>query len=493
VSLRSKTIGGLVWTGASKVSMHLVLFIVNILLARILDKGDFGIAGMAMLVTLAISLVNDSGLGTSLVQRKEITENQKSTLFWGSLAFGLILFAVALLGSGPLAQFFRQPRAQAVFIVQALGFIIGSLGIVHKAQLVREMNFKRLSLIEMTSMAASGVVAVVLALSGAGVWSLVLNLLMRDTVVVLMVWRFSTWRPKLYFRWSTFRELFGFSAKVLGNDVAILLNTNADISLVGRYLGDQALGAYSLALNLVKLPVTQLSAVVTKVAFPACSAVQSDLPTFRRGFRTAITYISMITFPLLIGLGLFAREFILLFLGAKWLEMVWPLILLVPMAMLKSVGTIKGSVLKAVGRPEIEFWWNVIYLAPLAAAIYFGTRYGLVGVSAAFTTLYVLTFPIIQTLTNRQVQLTNYDFLIALKPAAASGLFMLAGGLGFKALNSQVLHWGALATFAAGVPLVALIYLAALWLLQRREVEPLLQVLFEMKQTRGREKIQARD
>jgi len=91
--------------------------------------------------------VNDSGLGTSLVQRKEITENQKSTLFWGSLAFGLILFAVALLGSGPLAQFFRQPRAQAVFIVQALGFIIGSLGIVHKAQLVREMNFKRLSLI----------------------------------------------------------------------------------------------------------------------------------------------------------------------------------------------------------------------------------------------------------------------------------------------------------------------------------------------------------
>ncbi|OPZ64644.1 MAG: Lipopolysaccharide biosynthesis protein WzxC [bacterium ADurb.Bin478] len=201
----------------------------------------------------------------------------------------------------------------------------------------------------------------------------------------------------------------------------------------------------------------------------------------------------MITFPLLIGLGLFAREFILLFLGAKWLEMVWPLILLVPMAMLKSVGTIKGSVLKAVGRPEIEFWWNVIYLAPLAAAIYFGTRYGLVGVSAAFTTLYVLTFPIIQTLTNRQVQLTNYDFLIALKPAAASGLFMLAGGLGFKALNSQVLHWGALATFAAGVPLVALIYLAALWLLQRREVEPLLQVLFEMKQTRGREKIQARD
>jgi len=308
-----------------------------------------------------------------------------------------------------------------------------------------------------------------------------------------MVWRFSTWRPKFYFCWSTFRELFGFSAKVLGNDVAILLNTNADISLVGRYLGDQALGAYSLALNLVKLPVTQLSAVVTKVAFPAFSSVQSDLPTFRRGFRTAITYISIITFPLLIGLGLFAREFILLFLGAKWLDMVWPLILLTPMAMLKSVGTIKGSVLKAVGRPEIEFWWNVVYLAPLAAVIYFGTRYGLVGVSAAFTTLYVLTFPIIQTLTNRQVQLTNYDFLIALKPAAVSGIFMLAVGLGFKGLNAQVLHWGALAAFATGVPLVASIYLAALWLLQRREVEPLLKMFLEMKKTPGCKKLQARD
>ena len=121
MSLRSKTIGGLVWTGASKVSMHLVLFIVNILLARILDKGDFGIAGMAMLVTLAISLVNDSGLGTSL-QRKEITENQKSTLFWGSLASAdSVRRRVA--GQGPLAQ--PPPAAaQAVFIVQALGFII---------------------------------------------------------------------------------------------------------------------------------------------------------------------------------------------------------------------------------------------------------------------------------------------------------------------------------------------------------------------------------
>jgi O-antigen/teichoic acid export membrane protein len=489
MSLKKKTIGGLMWTTASKMSMQLVLFIVNIILARILDKGDFGIAGMAMLVTVAISLVNDSGLGTAIVQRQEISEGQKSSLFWGGLVFGLLLFSIALLGSGPLADFFKKPQARPVFMVQALGFIVGSFGIVHKAQLVRAMNFKRLSLIEMTSMAVSGAVAITLALTGAGVWSLVLNLLMRDTVVVILVWLFSTWRPQFHFRWKEFKELFGFSAKVLGNDMAILLNTNADISLVGRILGAQALGSYSLALNLVKLPVTQLSGIVSKVAFPAFASVQSDLPTFRRGFRTAIMYISMITFPVLIGLGVFAHEFILLFLGAKWMDMVWPLILLVPMAMLKSVGTIKGSVLKAVGHPEIEFWWNVAYLLPLAGVIYIGTRYGLVGVSAAFTTLYLLTFPIIQTMTNRQVHLTNYDFLVALKPATIGAGLMLLTGLGFRWANHSVLHWGTITFFVSGLFLSSSVYLFSLWLFQRRQLHALMQVFGDMRQNNKPEKM----
>jgi len=482
MSLKKKTVGGLLWTTASKMSMQLVLFAVNIILARVLDKSDFGLAGMAMLVTVAISLINDSGLGTALVQRKEVSEEQKSTLFWGSVIFGGSLFLLAVMLSKPLADFFAQPRVRPIFIIQAIGFVVGSLGIVHKAQLVRAMDFRRLSLIEMSSMAVSGTVAVLLALSGAGVWSLVLNLLLRDTAVVLLVWWFSSWRPRWHFSWLEFKELFAFSAKVLANDVAILLNTNADISLVGRLLGAQALGSYSLALNLVKLPVTQLSGIVAKVAFPAFASVQSDLPTFRYGFRTAITFLSMVTFPILIGLAVFANEFILIFLGAKWLDMVWPLILLVPMAMLKSVGTIKGSVLRAVGRPEIELGWNVVYLLPLAGVIYLGTHWGLIGVSAAFTILYVLTFPIIQTLTNRQVRLTNRDFFIALKPAALAGLMMLMAGVGFKWMNQTQWHWSPPLLFVVGLLVSLVVYLLVLWLLARQQAETLLRLFREGKE-----------
>ncbi|MBN2355828.1 MOP flippase family protein [candidate division KSB1 bacterium] len=462
MSLAQKIIKGVLWTGLSKMSMQGVLFIVTAILARLLSKNDFGVVGMAALITVAISLVNDRGLGTAVVQKKDLSEGHLSSLFWGGIAFGLMLFFTSVVASHPLRYFFANKLLQPVVIVLAFDFIVGSLGIVQKSLLTRQMDFKTLSIIETSAVVISGTVSIAIALLGGGVWSLVAQSLVRDVINVVLIWIYCPWRPRYHFSWPEFKELFGFSARVLGNDMAFYLVVNADITIVGKFLGAAVLGSYSLALNVVKLPVIRLSGVVSKVTFPAFSSVQDDLTRFKRGYAKSMAYISLITFPLLAVMALYAEEFILLFFGAKWSDMVLPLILLVPMAMLKSVGTIRGSVFMACGKPQIELWWNLGYLLPLAGCIYLGTYWGLVGAASAYTSLYVVTFPIIQSITNRQVGMSGREFMRALWPAASACAFMVA----IASLARFALKWvgisGMVTIFSSGLLLCIVSYLVFL-------------------------------
>ncbi|MDZ7725232.1 MAG: lipopolysaccharide biosynthesis protein [candidate division KSB1 bacterium] len=465
MSLRSQTISGVLWTGMAKMTMQLMLIAVQLVLARLLSKADFGIVGMAGLVTVAIGMVNDKGLGTSVIQKKTIRDSELSTMFWISLVFGLLLYLVSFAASFPLSIFFRNDTVQPVISVIALGFVIGGFGIVPKSILTREMAFKRLAIIEIISVSLSGIIAVTLAFLGWGVWSLVANVLLRDSFMVIALWFACPWRPRLHYSHSEFKSFFQFSANVLSNDVMIYLVMNADITIVGRILGETALGLYTWALYMVKLPVQRISGIVAKVVFPAFSKVQDGIQTFQRGYLRAMTYISLITFPILIILGVYAQEFILVFVTDKWINVVVPLQILIPMAMLKSVGTIKGSVLMAVGRPDIELKWNCFYLLPLAGCVWLGTRWGIIGVAAAFTALYVVTWPVIQDITNRQINVTPKLFGSAFTATGPASLVLFAGGGFFRYVLVHIWNWQSVFVLIAGGIVSSALYLAMIfWL-----------------------------
>ena len=480
--LRQKTVSGVFWSGLAKLSMQGVVALVMVILARLLSKDDFGVVAMAGLVTVAIGMVNDKGLGMSIIQKRQVTSSQLSTMFWGSVGFGLLLFALSFAASYPLALFFRKPIVQSVVSIIAIGFVVGGLGIVHKSLLARKMAFKTLALVEMSAVVISGAIAVTMAVMGFGVWSLVVNLLARDILIVFGVWIADPWRPTFHFSWSEFRSFLRFSANVLANDGAVYLVTSADIAVIGRVLEAGALGVYNLALYIVKLPVTRLSSIVAKVIFPAFSTLQQDVDKFKKGYLKAITYISIITFPVLAGMAVLAREFIGLIFEEKWIEMALPLILLTPMAMLKSVGTIKSSVLMAVGRPDIELKWNLCYLLPLVGCVYAGTRYGVVGVAAAYTILYVITFPIIQTITNRLISVSSGEFIKALKNSVLATLGMIAVMMTVKLVLNFLFIRHPLVVLLAGFTSAVLTYFYILWKLDRMV---LLELITLMK-TQGR-------
>ena len=475
-SLKRKTVTGVLWTGIAKMSMQGMLLIVMFILARLLSEDDFGIVAMAGVITVAIGMVNDRGLGTAIIQKKQITAGELSTMFWGSFYFGLALFLVGAGISWPLAWFYKEPVVIPVVQVLSLGFLVGSLGIVQKSLLTRDMEFKKLAIIEICAVVFSGIIAIVLALLNTGVWSLVVLSLSRDLVTVILVWIYYHWYPTWHFRWKEFKSMLGFSSNVLGNDLALYIVTNTDITIIGKLLGKAMLGYYSLALNLVKLPVTRISGIVSRVVFPAFSELQDDLPRFKSGFMRSITFISLITFPMLAGLALFAHEFIVVVMGEKWLPMTLPLIILTPMAMLKSIGSIKGSVLMACGKPEIEFRWNMVYFPPLVAAVWVGTRYGLNGAALAFTVLYILTFPVIQQITNKQIGMTMLEFGKSIWTATYCTAIMVIVGIVYKFITVHNLHLPELWVLVIGVPFSVAIYAASMWTTRRHLVIELLEM-----------------
>ncbi len=466
-SLKQKTVSGVMWTGIAKMSMQLVLLVVMFVLARLISEEDFGIVAMASVITVAIGMVNDRGLGTAIIQKKQVSESLLSTMFWGSVLFGTLLFLIGYVTAYPLSLFYKEPVVVPIVRTMSLGFFIGGLGIVQKALLTKEMMFKKLAIIETAAVLTSGILAIIMAFLNTGVWSLVVLTLGRDLFTVILVWLFYKWRPSLHFVWQEFKGVLGFSSNVLANDVALYLVTNTDVTIIGRFLGKAMLGYYSLALNLVKLPVTRISGIVARVVFPAFSELQDDLPRFKNSFLRSVTFISLVTFPLLAGLAVFAKEFIIVALGEKWLPMVWPLIILVPMAMLKSVGSIKGSVLMACGRPDIELKWNLVYFPPLVAVVWFGTKYGLVGAAAAFTLFYILTFFIIQHITNKQINIKMIEFLKALSVSSFSTAIMVILGILYKLFLTRFLHINDIIILVTGIIISVLIYYMVIRILKK--------------------------
>ncbi len=467
MSLKQKTVSGVLWTGLAKMSMQLVLFVVTVILARLLSPDDFGVVGMAAIVTVAITMVNDRGLGVAIIQKKDVTLQHLSSLFWGGLVFGIFLFVLLAGASIPFAYFFKKPIVRAIFTVQAFGFIIGAFGIVQKSLLAKEMAFKKLSIIEVASVVVSGAVSILMAIWGMGVWSLVFGIIVRDLMGAVILWFVTPWKPAFHFSWQEFKIYLGFSSQVLANNVSIYAIANADVTVIGRILGAELLGFYSLALNLVKLPVTRLSAIVAKVVFPAFSSIQDDLKKIKSAYLRSMTFISLLTFPVLAGLGIFAKEFIYVFLGEKWMMMILPMQILVPMAMLKSIGTIKGSVLLARGRPDIELKWNLAYFLPLVGVLIFGAHHGLVGVAAAFSGIYFVTFPVIQEITNRQVGVPMVEFLRAFAATGPATIIMTAAGILIRLVMKNVFNFTDLVVLLLGVVTSAAVYAASIWFLKR--------------------------
>jgi PST family polysaccharide transporter len=394
MNLVKKTIHGVYWTGVSQYSRLMFSLVVTAILARLLAPKEFGLIAMVVVFTNFISLFKDFGLSQAIIQSKNPTQGQLSTSFWMNVMAGSILCLVMVLAAKIISLFYNEPKLLLVTMALAPNYLIASFGIVHSTILNKEMKFKKLAGIEILTSGIAGIAAIVMAIMGFGVWSLVNQQIIYCSLSVISLWATTNWKPEYVFEWNEMKGLIGFGLNLTGFRFVNYFNRNFDNLLIGKYLGAASLGIYSIAYRLLTLPLHQISDVLGKVMFPSFSIMQDDKAAVRKGFLKMARYISIITFPMMIGLLVLAPEFVRVVFGAKWERAIFIIQIFSLIGLLQSIGHTNGWIYLSQGRTDIQFRWGIFSFLLIVPSFIIGLRWDVEGVAVAYALVsLLLSFP----------------------------------------------------------------------------------------------------
>jgi O-antigen/teichoic acid export membrane protein len=424
-NLGNKILTGLTWTGSAQIIQQTIQFASAVILARLLPPESFGLLGMAMVFTGLATLLGDFGLGSALIQRRDLGERHINSVFWFCALAGLSMTALLVLSAPLITQFYHQPTLRPVVMAAGCAALPSALRVVPMAILQRQMKFRLLALTNALAISGSSGLAVLLAYCGAGIWSLVAQVLSLTVLSTLLAWLFAAWRPRCEAGVEALRELSGFSRGVLGFSFVNYWSRNADNMLVGKFLGAEALGFYGRAYQLMLLPVSLITATAAQVMFPALSQVQNDLPRLRRIYIEAVEGIAMIAFPLMIGLLVTAEPFIRTIFSDKWLPAVPVLRLLCLVGLEQSVTSSLGWLFTASGHTDLFFKFGVFAAGAAVISFAIGLHWGIAGVATAYAVcdIGLLWYPAMR-LAGGTVGLKPTDILRPLRPIFAAAAMM---------------------------------------------------------------------
>lgn len=396
MSLMRKTIHGVSWTLGGRQVQQLATLFITALLAKLLNPEDFGLMGMVTVLSGMAMILSDTGFSAAVIQRKDLNQTHYSTLFWVNIAIGLTVSALFFLLAPAIALFYQRPELEAISQVLSISFILSALSSIPQALLRRVMRFKRLTIIDTVVHLATGAVVVSMAMMGFGIWSLVAQPLLQQSLKVVMMWWYCPWRPSLVVSISALKDVFRFSANILGLQYLQYFMNNLDYLLVGRFLGAEALGYYTLAYKLMFVPIRNICQEIVKVLFPALSRVQDDPRALLDGLAKALRSTCYIVFPMLMGMYMVADVFIETVFGERWRPTIEVLQVLCLVGLVQAVITVLSVMFRAMGRPErelrIHFARLITMTVVLAAALPFGLvpfTWSLLAVTSLFLVVYL--------------------------------------------------------------------------------------------------------
>jgi O-antigen/teichoic acid export membrane protein len=433
-ALHGRVVKGVAWKAASGVFNQLMRLLVAATLAHLLSPHDYGLAGMVLVFSSLVLVFSDLALGTALVQREIITEEDRSTVFWTVAAGGVLFTGLGVASAGLVAGFYGEPEVAPLFAALSLGFLVNSLAGVHTALLTRDMAFRSLELRQMGASLAGGVVGVSLALAGKGAWAIIAQQLTVLAMSTVLLWILCPWRPRLLWSWRSLRGMAGYGGNVLGSRLLFFFNRNLDNALIGRYLGAAALGAYAVAYNLMLVPLSQISLPLQEVLFPAFSRLQEQKDRMISAYLRANRVIGAISIPGMLGLVAVAPDFVAVVLGPRWESAVDVIRVLAWVGLMQSLQGLNGTVLRALDRTGTLLRYSVVVLVASVAAFVIGLPHGIVGVAVAYAVMSTIVEPYYTWLTARAMGMPLWRYPKALAGVTASALIMLPCVIGGRAL-----------------------------------------------------------
>lgn len=321
-TLKDKTAKGLFWGGISTFLQQIIGMVFGIVIARILNPDDYGLVAMLAIFSAIANTIMDSGFTTALINKKTIRHEDYNAVFWFSAFCGIVIYMILFLAAPLIAQFYNKPVLLNLSRVLFLSFLISSFGIAHNAILFKKLKVKQRGIIDVAAVSVSGGVGLIFALLGFAYWGLAIQLVTQCLVATLLRWCFSGWKPTLSFNFSPVKEMFGFSSKILFNNILGQVNANVFSVLLGKFYTDTDTGYYSQGNKWMVVGNMTISNMIQGVAQPVLVEIIDDKERQKKVFRKMLRFGAFISFPALLGLAFVAKEFILLTVGEKWLNSV---------------------------------------------------------------------------------------------------------------------------------------------------------------------------
>jgi O-antigen/teichoic acid export membrane protein len=409
MSLKQKAISSVRWTSMAMITKSGLQFLQVSILARLLLPSDFGLMAMVVAIIGFVGVFSDMGVSNAIIHHRDISPEQLSSLYWLNLLASTFL-GLSLAALSPwLAHWYQAPSLRPLLVLMSLFFVLTAIGQQFRVLAEKQLRFSVLAKIEISSALCGFVTAIVLAFAGAGVWALVIALLVSAALTSVLAWCLlaNGWRPLWCLHWGEIKSFVRFGLYLIGSNLMNALNSNLDVLLGGRLLGTSTLGAYSLPRELSLRLAGVINPIITRVSLPVMAHSQQQPEVLRIVYLQTIGMSTAVNFPLYVAMAVFAPEVVALFFGPKWGESVSLLRILALWGMFRSVGNPVGSLIYAVGRADLSWKWNSALLFFIAPTVWYGAQSGTAGLSLA-----LLVFMI-------AAQLPNWYFLV--QPLCGAG------------------------------------------------------------------------
>jgi len=459
-NLKTSVLSSLFWKSLEQGGVSGVQLIVQIVLARLLLPEDYGVIALIVVFIAISGTFIQSGLGTALIQKKKVTDADYSSVFYLTLALALVFYCILFLGAPTIATFYNQPLITPVLRVLGLTLFFGAVNTIQNAVIARNFLFRKLFVSSLGAVLLSGVVGIVMAYAGYGVWALVGQQLTSIGTLSIIMWFTVKWRPKFLFSVTRIKELFSFGWKLLASGLLDVTYTNLNSLIIGKLYPASMLGYYTKGNEFPNILVSNIDNSIQAVMFPAYAKNQDNRPMVKQIMRRALVTSAFLVFPAMAGLAAVAEPLIELLLTEKWLIAVPFLQIFCAAYALWPIHTANLQAINALGRSDVflklEIIKKIVGVSILAVTVPIGIYAMAIGsVVGGVVSTFINAYP--------NKLLLNYSFTEQwsdLMPALILSLIMF--GVAFSVL---FLGLSALTTLVLQIAVGVVVYVGLAWVL----------------------------
>jgi len=458
-SLKKKAAKGMAWTAFEQAVVLLVRFAVGIVIARFLMPADYGIVPMLALIYAVCGTFIDSGMGSALVRKKDRTDLDYSTLFYFNLATSIFFYICLFFAAPAIARFFNMPILAQMTRITAFSFVVGAFGTVQRTRLNIALNFKPMTLVDLSMSILSGIAGIYMAYRGYGVWALVWPGMVTSILGTAIIWRITRWHPLLAFSWKSFREMFGFGSKILCSSLINTVYGNLSTLVIGKVYTPADLGLYGRGQQFPAFPSGFIQGMILRVTYPLLAKVNNETPErmsdiYRRVLRMPVYILA----PVLAGIACVAHPLVDVLLGEKWLGCVIICQIYCFGCLWSPLTHINLNLLYIRGRSDLVLKLEVMKKTIAFAMLITSFKFGVIGIVTSMAVYEFVAYSFNCYYTGKIIGLGELRQLRLYAPIFANVAIMTV----LTRLAMEVSHVS-LVKLLVGIPVGLLVYLALSW------------------------------